>query len=242
MRSLDELIVPEPDDAWSQIEAWCAKSRRPIEILDPRRGDGEATLLAAQVTTRSPMGALALRSGGILIDGGWIRFLGAGNERIGGGLREWNESLGGARLDPPIGDAFVVAYDALGGWFALNGGRWPDRLGDVHYLTPDATGWQPLAFGYSGLLEWCMSERVDQFYSGQRWPSWRAEVAALGPDEAISIYPPLGFESSPVEGRSRRPVPARELWHLHHELARQVAGLPDGAQVEFDGAIDDSLK
>ena len=231
MRPLQDLIVGGPEDAWTQVQAWQAASRRPVEILDGRRADGEATLLAAQVTSRSPMGAVALNCGGILIDGGWLRVLGAGNDKIGGGLREWNERLGGARLDPPIGDALIVAYDALGGWFAVNGGRWPDRLGDVRYLTPDATGWQPFDVGYSGLLEWSMSGDLDTFYKGQRWPRWQSEVASLGTDQAIA-YPPLGFEATPVGDRTRRAVPAHELWSFHHEIARQVADLPDGAQIE----------
>jgi hypothetical protein len=233
MRPLEDLIVGGSDDAWNQVRAWQAASRRSVEILDCRRADGEAALLAAQVTTRSPMGALALHSGGILIDGGWLRFLGAGNERIGGGLREWNESLGGAGLDPPVGEALLVAYDALGGWFAINGGRWPDRLGAIRYLTPDATGWQSLDVGYSGLLEWSMSDDLDRFYEAQRWPTWQSEVGSLEPDEAISIYPPLGFEATPIADRSRRAVPARELWGLHQEIARQVADLPEGAPVKL---------
>jgi hypothetical protein len=233
MRPLEELIANGPDDAWSQVLAWQSTSRRPVEILDRRDTDGEAALFAAQVTTRSPMGAVAFHCGGILVDGGWLRFLGAGNERIGGGLREWNESLGGERLDPPVGDALVIAYDALGGWFAINGGRWPDRLGGVRYLTTDAGGWQSLDLGYSGLLEWSMSDGLDTFYEGRRWPTWQSDVASLAADEAIHIYPPLGFEATPVADRSRRAVPAKELWGLHHETARQVSDLPEGAQVEF---------
>lgn len=233
MRPLEDLIVDGPEDAWSQVLAWQSTSSRLVEILDCRRADGEATLLAAQVTTRSPIGAVAFNSGGILVDGGWLRFLGSGNERIGGGLREWNESLGGERLDPPVGDALLVAYDALGGWFAINGGRWPERLGGVQYLTPDAGGWQSLDLGYSGLLEWSMSDGLDTFYEGQRWPTWQSDVDSLTADQAIGIYPPLGFEATPVAERSRRAVPAKELWGLHHEVARQVADLPEGGQVEF---------
>jgi hypothetical protein len=236
MRTLAELIS-NTEAAWEQVEAWRAASSRSIEILDCDRADGEATLVAAQVTTRSPMGAVALHCGGILVDGGWLRILGAGHERIGGGLREWNHSLGGTPLDPPLGDALIVAHDALGGFFALNGGRWPERPGSVRYLAPDGTGWQGFDLGYSGLLEWSMSPAVDRFYQTERWPGWEAEVAALGPDQALSVYPPLGFEKTPPGERSRRAVPARELWGFHHDVARQAADLPDGARVRF--TVDD---
>lgn len=232
MRTLAQLIS-DTEDAWEQVEAWLAASSRSIEILDCSRSDGEATLLAAQVTSRSPLGAVALHCGGILVDGGWLRILGAGHERIGGGLREWNERLGGTPLDPPPGAALIVAYDALGGFFALNGGRWPGQTGSVHYLAPDGTGWQRFDLGYSGLLQWSMSGDLVGFYETERWPGWEAEVSALGPDQALSIAPPLGFEKTPIGERSRRAVPARELWTFHHELARQVADLPPGSQVRF---------
>lgn len=233
VRPLRDLLATEADDAWNQVQSWCAASRRLVEIFDCPRIDGEATLLATQVTTRSPMGAVALHCGGIQIDRGWLRFLGAGSVRMGGGLREWNESLGGRRLEPPIGDALVVAYDALGGWFALNGGRWAERPGGVHYLTPDAGGWQSLDVGYSGLLEWSPSDAVDPFYEGQRWTGWQTDVANLGPDQAISIYPALGFEASPLADRSRMPVPVAELWAFHQEIAQQINDLPEGAEIEF---------
>ena len=233
VRSLEDLVVDEADDAWREVQAWRAASTRSVDILDCSRADAEATLHATQVTTRSPMGAVAFHSGGIVVDGGWLRFLGAGSPRIGGGLREWNESLGGPRLEPPVGAALLVAYDAIGGWFAINAGRWPERPGGVHYMAPDATGWQPLDMGYSGLLRWALAGDLDEFYETQRWPTWQSEVASLGPDQAIHIYPPLGFEATPVADRSRRAVPATELWRFHHDVARQVADLPNGARVTF---------
>lgn len=43
---------------------------------------GETALLATQVTTRSPMGAVVYHTGGILVDHGWIRILGAGECKL----------------------------------------------------------------------------------------------------------------------------------------------------------------
>ena len=58
-----------------------------------------------------------------------------------------------------------------------------------------------------------------------------------GPDQAVSIYPPLGFREGSLEERSRRAVPARELWGFHQSLASQLEGLPNGTTVEF--VVDD---
>ena len=91
---------------------------------------------------------------------------------------------------------------------------------------------------YSWFVAWAMSERLPDFYEDLRWPGWEAEVEALGPDEAFSVYPPLGFQPSPdtktsIGERSRRAVPARELWGLGHGIGRQIEGLPDGQAVEI---------
>ena len=43
-------------------------SSRSVEILSTERERAEGALVAMQVTTRSPLGALALETGGLLID------------------------------------------------------------------------------------------------------------------------------------------------------------------------------
>ena len=188
---------------------------------------------ALQVTTRSPLGAIALNAGCILVDDGWLRILGAGDEHVRGGLREWNALDGHSVLDPPLRGALIVAYDALGGFFALNGDAWPGPVGNVHFLSQDTFEREPMDVTYTGFLEFALGGDLGDFYRDLRWPGWQREVAALGPGEAISVYPPLVFESDPIGSRSRRPVPARELWTLHHALGDQLRGLPDGATVRL---------
>jgi hypothetical protein len=231
-RTVRDLVSRE-DDAWEQVLRWVEGAVRPVEVLPlDSTARGAATLFALQVTTRSPMGAIAFRSGGIIVERGWMRILGAGHERVGGGLREWNGLDGSPALDPPLPGALIVAYDAVGGFLALNGGAWEGGLGTVHYFPPDAGERQALDFTYSGFLEFAFGGDLDQFYSDHRWPGWEDEVADLGRDEALSVYPFLGFRNEPIELRSRRPVPARELWGLYRSLADQLRRLPDGAQVE----------
>jgi hypothetical protein len=237
MRALQDLISPS-DDAWPQLQEWMAGAARPVEMLPGDRSAGEATLLALQVTTRSMLGTIALHVGGILIDRGWVRILGSGHMRVGGGLREWNANLGGDALDPPLDQALLVAYDAVGGFFAINGGAWPTALGTMHYFAPDSFAWESLDIGHAAFTEWAMSEKLDQFYADSHWPGWEADVEALGPDQVISVWPPLGLKgadmpSSSVAERSRSAVPAREHWSFMNEIGPQLVDLPDGASVRF---------
>jgi hypothetical protein len=233
VRSLSELIDRE-DDAWPLVEEWISEATNEVEVLPCEPAAGEATLLKLQVTTRSPLGAIALRCGGVLVDHGWLRILGAGNPRIGGGLIEWNAGLGGPPLDPPLDGALLVAYDVVGGFFAINGNRWQTKPGDLHCFAPDTRQWQAFDLGYSAFLVWAMSSRLEAFCADFRWPGWERETASIGPDQALSVVPPLGFESTSVAKRSRLAVPASELWALNHHIGQEIAGLPDGATVRFN--------
>ncbi|MFG2040186.1 DUF2625 family protein [Dactylosporangium sp. NPDC048998] len=79
MRSLSEL-VDTVDPAWPEVEAAVAAAPNPVVVLaaDSRRADAELGLL--QVTTRSWLGAVVHRSGGLVLDHGWLRVLGSGND------------------------------------------------------------------------------------------------------------------------------------------------------------------
>ena len=79
------------------------------------------------------MGSIALETGGLLIDHGWIRILGAGAEAMNSTLASWN-GLEATREIAPIDDALVVANDAVGGLFALNGGAFDGEPGSVFYF------------------------------------------------------------------------------------------------------------
>jgi hypothetical protein len=66
LKSLQELINGE-DPAWPLVQEWVAEATNPVEILlPPEQRTREEALLATQVTTRSPMGAIIYESGGIL--------------------------------------------------------------------------------------------------------------------------------------------------------------------------------
>jgi hypothetical protein len=120
----------------------------------------------------------------------------------------------------------VVNNDALGGFFALNGGAFSGKLGAAFYFAPNTLAWEPTKKSYSELLVWALSGDLGMFYGNLRWPGWEDDLASLTGDQGMSIYPFLFASGGPVAERSRRPVPMDELSRLHLELAHQLSGLP----------------
>src|ERR1041384_3178873 len=89
MRNLAELINTD-DPGIAKIREWMRGAVNACELLPPS-AEREEVLVQTQVTTRSTMGAIAYETGGILIDGGWLRFLGSGHPKITRTLPAWNE-------------------------------------------------------------------------------------------------------------------------------------------------------
>ena len=221
------------DPAWPLVQQWVAEARNPVELLPAEREAGMATLHHLQVTTRSPMGAIALESGGLLIDHGWLRFLGSGHERMRGNLFTWN-SQSGLPEYRYCKDALIIAHDVLGGFFALNGGAFPGKLGTAFYFAPDSLQWEDTGKSYSDLLQWALFGDLSLFYETMRWSGWENDVSVLSGDQGISIYPFLFLNRDlPLANRSRRAVPMQELWDLSHDLAQQLKHLLPGTPAQI---------
>jgi hypothetical protein len=90
----------------------------------------------------------------------------------------------------------VVAYDVLGGVFAINHNDLPAQRGEVCYWGPDTLEWTPLGAGHTAFMEWVLSTGVAEFYRDLRWPGWETDVSGLSIDEGISVYPFL-FTAEP---------------------------------------------
>ena len=211
MRSLAELTTTdEPAWPWIQQQVAQAPSAQLLPV-DTVRAD--AALLKMQITVRSPLGALVHGSGGLLIDGGWLRLLGSGSARLPRSVHDWNQDGSGLLL---------VADDAVGGFFAINGGALDGEPGHVFYLAPDTLRWESLERGYTGFLQFALSPAIAQFYESLRWPGWEAEVETLGGDHAFAIYPFLWAEGPAIGERMRRPVPITETYALALDMRRQL--------------------
>lgn len=231
MRPLDELLSNEP--AWPLIQSWLEAATNEVVVLPAAREDAEAVLLQLQITTRSALAAVALETGGILIDRGWLRLLGSGCPQLRATLATWNTIGDQVEIDPPE-HALIVAYDAVGGFFAINGGAFAGEQGHVFYFAPDTLEWESLDGGYSDFLRWTLTADLDTFYANLRWPGWEREVAEASGDQGFSLYPPpFTKEGRPISSASRQLVPMRELWLVQREYVRQLADVADGAEIRF---------
>jgi hypothetical protein len=130
MRPVEELIN-DKEPGWPIVKGWIDSAKNKVEILPANIFDAKHALYYTQVSTRSPMGAIVYHTGGLLIDGGWIRILGSGSTKLKRSLPEWNK--GKAYKEYGMKPSFMlIADDAIGGFFLLNGGGLGDDPGKVY--------------------------------------------------------------------------------------------------------------
>jgi hypothetical protein len=220
MRDLEELLVDD-DEAWPKLKQWAADGRGDAELVESDRADGERVLTWLQVTTRSTLGSLAFYAAVVFVDSRWVRVLGAGGSSAGASLLD--PVPGGSAPPPPRDDALIIASDALGGVFVVNGGGLPGERGEVSYLAPDTLQFEGLEMGNTDFVRWLFAGDLEQFYAGKRWKGWQDDVAALDASRGIHTYPPLFTEDGrDIESVSRKPVPMGELWSIWLDAREQL--------------------
>jgi hypothetical protein len=224
-RSLHEAYAAgEP--AWPVVHSWIQSAKNRVEILAPLESQRDQVLRETQVTLGSPMGAIVHNTGGLLVDRGWLRFLGSGSPSFSRSLPSWNRGRSSDESGNPRG-FWLVADDVIGGFFALNGGAFQGPKAGVFYFAPDSLCWEPLtSMSYTEFLCWSFNSNLDEFYASFRWPGWEAEISSLTGDEALSIYPSLFTrEGKDITKSARRRCPVSEIYDLNViEFPKQLNG------------------
>jgi hypothetical protein len=196
--------------AFPVIQGWAQESTRKIEFLPVGLGHGDDAIEALQISARSPLGAVAFSTGGILVDDGWLRVLGAGSARLARTIAGWN----GLPCDP--GDAYLpgamfVADDVLGGMFAVDvGALGAAARGNVCYFDPRSLTWHDTQLGYG---DWLRTMMVGTFahYDEARWPGWEADTRSLPGTHAFALEPKPWVAGAPLAERGRHAITMREL-------------------------------
>lgn len=218
MKPVEQLINRE-EPGWTLVQEWLAQASNPVEVLPaPDDATRNQALFETQVTTRSPMGAVVYESGGILVDSGWLRILGAGHPRLPRSLPGWNQGRSFQQAGEQL-PFLLIGDDVAGGFFAIDGGGLGQAPGKVCYHAPDTLAWESTGRGYSDFLAWCFSGDLAKYYESFRWPEWREEIGALAGDQVLSIYPFLSCAGPAVAERSRRPCSIAEIYRLHIDAA-----------------------
>ncbi len=204
------------DVLWGLIEA----APFDVEVIPPSdRAEKDTDALG--LVSGSLLGSIILNTGGLILDHGWLRLLGSNSVRMGRSLRDWNERLG-LRGEGML----VIGDDALGGFFALNGGLLPGERGEAFYFAPDTLAFEAMGCGHSALVQFLLGPGMASFYEEQRWAGWEAETQRLAGDRAIFVHPPVFAEGPPIAERRRGAVPLSEIITLHRQnLAEFSPGL-----------------
>ena len=217
----DLATTDEP--AWPEIQQAINASPHPVTVLPVDRADGLAALYSLQVTARSGLGALALNCGGLIVDHGWLRVLGGGSGAL-PDLASINGLLDPRQQVEPRG-AMVVAFDVLGGRFAIDTGGLGIAPGEVCYFGPDTLSWEGLGAGHFDFVLACLSNWLPDTFASLRWDGWQQEVEHLRHDVGLSLVPPpWTAQGKDISQADRRPVPLAELHGLYEDIARQLGG------------------
>ncbi|MNJ47395.1 hypothetical protein D3C77_425530 [compost metagenome] len=210
-RAVEQLIDAE-HDAWVECKSLLSEGSNELTILDIPTTLGEQTLYNIQVTTRSYLGAIAYKTGGILVDYGWIKLLGSAHPKVYGDLTSWN-GLSEAATLPVIEGIFMIAYDVSGGFFALNGGRL-EEANTVFYFAPDCLEWEDTELSYSEFIQWLAEGDLGLFYETCRFDGWKEVVLGLEPEQVLSYYPPLWTKEGSGSTSDKRTISIAEAWRV----------------------------
>jgi hypothetical protein len=111
----------------------------------------------------------------------------------------------------------------VGGRFAIDCGGLGVGASAVCYFGPDTLSWGGLGVGRADFVTAAISGELSQTFAPLRWSGWQDEVAALRPDQGLSVYPPpFTCEGQDVATASRRAVPASEPLYFYDDSARQL--------------------
>jgi len=221
MREEDELIN-KTEPGWPIVRQLVESAKNKVEVLSTDSTKAKETLYKIQVTTRSPIGAVVYMTGGILVDNGWIRILGSGNTKLTRTLPDWNKGKTLAEFGTQT-PYLLIADDAIGGFFLLNGGGLGTDVGKVYYFSPESLDYEPLDLTYTDFLTFCFNGNLDKFYDGLRWKNWKKDVSTLSGDSVYSFYPNLwSKEGKDITKDTREVVQIDQLYLSNMDFRKQL--------------------
>lgn len=197
-------------ELWKQIESMFNKSDKNVQIIYHNVvSEDELKVQLDKVLT-----SIMENTAGVAIDN-WIRILGhSGENHL--GVISVNELC---KENSFFKGLLIVAYDAVGGVFAINLERFEEGRGNVWYFAPDTLEWEDFEMNYSEFIAWTVQGDTDEFYADMRWKDWKKDCSILEFGKAYLIYPFLWAEECIIEEAVKKVVPLEELVNLNVENA-----------------------
>lgn len=212
IRSADELL--SDTSGWTEFLEMAKTAKNKVDIIPSDRLKGKEALYQVQVTTHSYLGAIVYFTGGVFIKGGMIRMLGSGSDKIKRSVPEWNKgkSFNNYGEQPKF---VLFADDALGGFFAINGGGLGADVGKIYYLAPEALEWESLDMGHSQFVEFCLNGNLEEFYGALSWDGRDKLIKEISGDQAIFFFPFLWTtEGKDLSKVTKKPISVQEAYSL----------------------------
>lgn len=213
-----EALTTDTTTGWNYVTHSLSIAKNKVEILPADPANAKKALYNARFGTNMVVGAVVYKTGGILIDGGWIRILGSGNARLSRNLPEWNKGKTLNTYDAKPGYT-LVADDVVGGFFALNNGALGPESDKIYYLAPDDLKWEPLHITYPEFIDFCFVGDMNLFYDGLRWATWQKDLPNVSSNQSFLISPhPWTREGKDPNKDTRKIVPVEEVYKLETGL------------------------
>lgn len=221
IRPIEDLINNN-ETGWIVVKRWISNAKNKVIVLPCDTLKAKEALYQTQVTTRSPLGAVIYMTGGILIDNGWIRILGSGNNRLNRTVPDWNKG----KTFISFGEKpsyLLIADDVIGGLFAINLGGLGKDTGNVYYFAPDNLKWESLDLTYSNFLIFCFNNNLNNFYEGFRWKTWEADAAKLNGNSVYSFSTPFWLKNKVNINKNKRTiVPIEEQYQFNMQVSKEI--------------------
>ncbi|RYD31964.1 MAG: hypothetical protein EOP85_22225 [Verrucomicrobiaceae bacterium] len=191
-----------------------------MEIEDTTWKAGGTTDHALLAELPAELQAIIGPSGGFILHHGAIHFRGCVAEPEWNSLRAaWQGETSLASLYPVIGAADIpFAQDQMGDQYLLRGET-------VLRLDAETGELAPFAESLLKFMEGIGNDIQEYLNVGL--------AHELEPGKGLLAYPPFCMKESGEDNATLNPVPVSELILFHADLARQIANLPEGGQVEF---------
>lgn len=201
---------------WHRLQTWKQNALNPVEFLPPDSARASNALVKSQVASNTFLGTVIFRTGGILIDNGWIRILGSGCTRMDRSVPEWNRGKLASRNTDESG-LLLVADDVVGGLYALKYDEpdAPESVGVIFYYGPNSLTWQSTGLNYSNFLLFCFSGDIKDFYEGFRWKGWQEDIAQINCNQVYSCYPLLWTREGIQMKSNRKVLAIQKQWDLY---------------------------
>ena len=212
-------LTVSTDSAWIKINEWITNPHNTVEVLPTDSNRARFSLYSSNIDPTSSLAAVIWRTGGMLVDNGWIRVLGSGSLQLNRSVFDWNKD----KLQPKKDSItyLIVADDVVGGVFALReseNAKMEDAI--VYYFGANNLTWYSLHINYITFIQFCFHGNMDRFYGDFRWEGWQTEVRSINSNQTISCYPLLWTKEGKDISLNRKVISVQECWNNYAKVSR----------------------